>query len=61
MAKKKKGARIYVKLECVDDQGRKHFYVKQKNVRNTTTKLELMLYHPYARKHLLYKETKKKL
>jgi large subunit ribosomal protein L33 len=35
-----------------------HAYTRTKNKRNTTEKLELMMYDPILRRHVLYKEKK---
>ena len=35
-----------------------HFYVKKKNPKTTTGKIQLMKFDPVVREHVLYKETK---
>ena len=35
-----------------------YFYVKKKNTRTSTEKLEMRKYDPKARKHVLFKEAK---
>ena len=57
MAKKKKGNRILIGLECTETGMRT--YVTQKNKMNTTEKLELKKYNPKLRKYTLYKEVSK--
>lgn len=47
---------ILVKMESTADTG--YFYVRKKNPRKTTEKLEMKKYDPVARKHVLFKETK---
>lgn len=49
---------ILVKLQSTADTG--YFYVRKKNPRKTTEKLELKKYDPVARKHVLFKEAKLK-
>ncbi|MBE0689968.1 MAG: 50S ribosomal protein L33 [Anaerolineae bacterium] len=51
----KKGNRVLVKMRSTESG---HMYYTQKNKRNDTTRLELMKYDPYIRKHALYRETK---
>ncbi|MBP7928080.1 50S ribosomal protein L33 [Patescibacteria group bacterium] len=57
MAKKKKGNRILIGLECTETGMRT--YVTQKNKMNTTDKLQLKKYNPKLRRHTLYKEVTK--
>jgi len=45
-----------VKMQSTADTG--YFYVRKKNPRKTTEKLEMRKYDPVARKHVLFKETK---
>lgn len=49
---------ILIKLQSTADTG--YFYVRKKNPRQMTEKLELKKYDPRARKHVLFKETKMK-
>ncbi len=55
MAKKKL---FWFKLESTAGTG--YFYVKQKNPRKTTEKMQLRKYDPVVRKHVMFKETKMK-
>ena len=57
MAKKKKGNRIVIGLECTETGIRS--YVTQKNRINKQEKLELMKYNPKVKKHTLHKEIQK--
>jgi large subunit ribosomal protein L33 len=52
---KKTGARVNIKLRSTESS---HFYVSQKNKRNTTDRLQLKKYDPVVRKHVMYKEEK---
>ena len=45
-----------IKLVSTADTG--YFYVKKKNTRATTQKLQFKKYDPKARKHVLFKEQK---
>ncbi len=56
MAKSKKT--ILFKLESTVGTG--YFYVRKKNPRQMTEKLELKKYDPRVRKHVLFRETKLK-
>ena len=47
---------ILVKMVSSADTG--FFYVKKKNPRKTTEKLEMRKYDPVARKHVAFKESK---
>ncbi|MGB0682018.1 MAG: 50S ribosomal protein L33 [Magnetovibrionaceae bacterium] len=47
---------ILVKLVSTADTG--FFYVKKKNPRNQTEKMEFRKYDPVARKHVMFKEAK---
>jgi large subunit ribosomal protein L33 len=49
---------VLIKLQSTADTG--YFYVRKKNPRQMTEKLELKKYDPRARKHVLFKETKMK-
>ena len=55
MAKKKKGARVIIKMRSTET---KHVYHTQKNRRNDSARLKLRKYDPVARKHVEYRETK---
>ncbi len=55
MAKKKKGARVLIKMRSTETG---HVYHTQKNRRNDPARLTLKKYDPVARKHVLYRETK---
>lgn len=57
MAKKKKGNRILIALECTETGMRS--YVTQKNRMNTTDKLQLKKYNPKLKRHTLHKEVQK--
>ena len=57
MAKKKKGNRIIIGLECTET-GRRT-YVTQKNRVNTTEKLQIKKYTPQLKKHTLHKEVQR--
>ena len=45
-----------IKLESTAGTG--HFYTTDKNKRNMPEKMEIKKFHPVARKHVIYKETK---
>ncbi len=49
---------VLIKLVSSADTG--YFYVKKKNPRKTTEKLEFKKYDPVARKHVVFKESKMK-
>ncbi len=55
MAKKKKGARILVKMKSTESG---HIYYTQKNRRNDPGRLELRRYDPFVRRHVKYRESK---
>ncbi|OGC45983.1 50S ribosomal protein L33 [candidate division WWE3 bacterium RBG_19FT_COMBO_34_6] len=57
MAKKKKGNRILIGLECTVSGIRT--YITQKNKLNSPDKLEIMKYNPKLRKYTLHKEITK--
>ena len=62
MAKKSKGNRIQVILECTEHKktgmpGTSR-YVTQKNRKNTPERLELMKYNPILRRKTLHREIK---
>lgn len=54
----KKGPRSAVKMISSANTG--HFYVTEKNSRNTTEKLKIKKFDPVARKHVEYTEGKMK-
>ena len=62
MAKKAKGNRVQVILECTEhkDSGMPGTsrYITTKNRKNTTQRLELMMYNPILKKMTLHKEIK---
>ena len=62
MAKKAKGNRVQVILECTEhkDSGMPGTsrYITTKNRKNTTQRLELMKYNPILMKMTLHKEIK---
>lgn len=62
MAKKSKGNRIQVILECTEQKETGvpgiSRYVTVKNRRNTPDRMELMKYNPYLKKKTLHKEIK---
>jgi len=62
MAKKSKGNRLQVILECTEHkasgQPGTSRYVSQKNRKNTPARLELMKYNPILRKKTLHREIK---
>ncbi len=51
-----KPATILVRMVSTADTG--YFYVKKKNPRTQTEKLEMRKYDPVVRKHVLFKEAK---
>ncbi len=62
MAKKGKGNRIQVILECTEHktsgQPGTSRYVTEKNRKNTPARLELMKYNPILKKKTLHREIK---
>jgi len=62
MAKKSKGNRIQVILECTEHkesgQAGTSRYVTQKNRKNTPDRLELKKYNPILKKYTIHKEIK---
>ena len=62
MAKKAKGIRVQVILECTEhkESGMPGMsrYITTKNRKNTTQRLELMKYNPVLKKMTLHKEIK---
>ncbi|MEW5703596.1 MAG: 50S ribosomal protein L33 [Pseudomonadota bacterium] len=49
---------LLIKLVSTADTG--YFYLRKRNPRQQTEKLELKKYDPVVRKHVLFKETKLK-
>jgi large subunit ribosomal protein L33 len=62
MAKKSKGNRIQVILECTEHKETGvpgiSRYITMKNRRNTPDRMELKKYNPYLKKKTLHKEIK---
>ncbi len=62
MAKKSKGGRVQIILECTEHKttglAGTSRYVTQKNRRNTPNRLELMKYNPILKKQTLHREIK---
>jgi large subunit ribosomal protein L33 len=62
MAKKSKGNRIQVILECTEHKNSglpgTSRYVTEKNRKNTTERLELKKYNPIMRKYTVHREIK---
>ena len=58
----KKGNRVQVILECIEQKGSgvavMSRYIKTKNKKNTAERIELKKYNPYMRKVTLHKEIK---
>ena len=52
-----KPASVLIKMVSADTG---YFYVKKKNTRTSTEKLEMRKYDPVARKHVVFKESKMK-
>ncbi len=62
MAKKKKGDRVQIILECTEQKstnvpGISRYYT-YKNRKNSTERLEIKKYNPYLKKHTVHKEIK---
>jgi large subunit ribosomal protein L33 len=55
MAKKKRGARILIKMKSTESG---HIYHTEKNRRNDPQRLELRKFDPIVRRHVLYREAK---
>ncbi len=51
-------AAVTIKIRMVSSADTGHFYTTTKNPRNHPEKLELMMYDPVIRKHVLYREAK---
>ena len=51
-----KPASVLIRMVSSAETG--HFYVKKKNARTQTEKLEMRKFDPVARKHVMYKEQK---
>ncbi len=62
MAKKSKGNRVQVILECTEHKGTGQpgmfRYHTQKNKKNSPGRLELRKYNPILRRYTVFKETK---
>jgi len=62
MAKKSKGNRVQVILECTEQKNTNvpgiSRYITTKNKKNTTERLELKKFNPYMRKITVHKEIK---
>ncbi len=62
MAKKSKGGRQQVILECTEHKNSgmpgTSRYISTKNKKNTPDRLELKKYNPILRKHTIHKEIK---
>ena len=62
MAKKSKGNRIQIILECTEHKGSglpgTSRYVTQKNRKNTPSRMELVKYNPIMKKKTLHREIK---
>ena len=62
MAKKAKGNRVQVILECTEQKASGvpgiSRYITTKNKKNTPDRLELNKYCPFCRKHTVHNETK---
>ncbi len=62
MAKKSKGNRIQVILECTEHKNTglpgTSRYITQKNRKNTPERLELMKYNPLLKRRTLHREIK---
>ena len=62
MAKKAKGDRVQVILECTEQKASgvpgMSRYITTKNRKNTTERLELKEFNPYLKKYTIHKEIK---
>ncbi len=62
MAKKSKGNRVQVILECTEQKGSgvagMSRYITTKNRRNTTERIELKKFNPFMKKVTVHKEIK---
>ncbi|MGB1216509.1 MAG: 50S ribosomal protein L33 [Saprospiraceae bacterium] len=62
MAKKSKGSRLQVILECTEHKASgmpgTSRYITQKNRKNTPERLELKKYNPILKKYTLHREIK---
>jgi large subunit ribosomal protein L33 len=62
MAKKSKGNRIQIIMECTEHKNSglpgTSRYITQKNRKNTTERLELKKYNPIMRKYTVHREIK---
>jgi large subunit ribosomal protein L33 len=51
-------AAVTIKVRMKSSAETGHYYTRTKNPRNHPEKMELMMYDPVIRKHVLYKEAK---
>ena len=62
MAKKARGDRVQVILECTEQKASgvpgMSRYITTKNRKNTTERLELKKFNPYLKKYTIHKEIK---
>ena len=62
MARKAKGDRVQVILECTEQKASgvpgMSRYITTKNRKNTTERLELKKFNPYLKKYTIHKEIK---
>ena len=62
MAKKAKGDRVQVIIECTEQKASgvpgMSRYITTKNRKNTTERLELKKFNPYLKKYTIHKEIK---
>ncbi len=62
MAKKVKGIRVQVILECTEQKSSgvagMSRYITTKNRKNTTERLELKKYNPFLKRYTIHKEIK---
>lgn len=62
MAKKAKGDKVQVILECTEQKASgvpgMSRYITTKNRKNTTERLELKKFNPYLKKYTIHKEIK---
>ncbi len=61
MAKKSKGNRVIITLECTEARGlglSPSRYTSMKNKKNNPKRMELKKYNPFLRRHTVHKEIK---
>ena len=61
MAKKSKGNRVIITLECTEARGLglpPSRYTSMKNKKNNPKRMELKKYNPFLRRHTVHKEIK---